>query len=205
VLTLGEMSPEYSRVVVADPLARSFASLVLALLVAACARGSTADATPTTPPPTTASRGPGGLTRPTVVPSNLPPCQYPAHVATPKWLPVDMPFPVGTYTYQRLPDTAGYHRALLLIPTTLDKLTRFVLTQWPAAGWVLGRGDAEAGEVEDQFVKAPGTGAFKAVSEYCSPGFSRMLLVFTEQTSLLPFPTPSPAGTPLIPSSSPTG
>jgi len=197
--------------VTADPRARTFftlvpMALVMALLGAACSKG-TGDAPPSPSPCTVAvTQGPGGLTRPTVLPSNLPPCKYPAHVASPTWLPVDLPFPVGTYPYQVLPDSAGYHRALLLIPTTLDKLTKFVLIQWPKAGWVLGRGDAEAGEVEDQFVKAPSVGAFKAVSEYCSPGFSRMLFVFTEQSSVLPgFPSPTGSSSPLVPTPSSTG
>jgi hypothetical protein len=199
--------------VVADPRARTLSALARLALVAmvmtvlaACSKGSGGDAAPSGSPSTAVvTQGPGGLTRPTVLPSNLPSCQYPAHLASPKWLPIDLPFPVGTYTYQALPDSSGYHRVLLLIPTTLDKLTRFVLVQWPKAGWVLGRGDSEAGEVEDQFVKAPSAGAFKAVSEYCSPGFSRMLLVFTEQSSVLPgFPSPSGSSSPLIATPSPT-
>ncbi|MDP9342105.1 MAG: hypothetical protein M3Q23_08400 [Actinomycetota bacterium] len=190
---------------VPDPLARTLAAGALVVLLAACGTGTT-DAPPATPSTVTVSQAPGGLTRPTVLPSNLPACKYPLHVATPTWLPVDLPFPVGTYTYQVLPDSNGYHRALLLLPTTLDKLTRFVLTQWPKAGWVLGRGDSEAGEVEDQFVKSPAVGAFKAVSEYCAPGFSRMLMVFTEQTAVLPgFPSPSGSSSPLVTSPSPTG
>ena len=169
------------------PLARAVAAaLVVGVALVACARGSSRSATPVVPPTAAETDVPTTLTRPTVVPSNLPSCDYPAHVARPAWLPVDLPFPVGTYTYQSLPDSAGYHRALLIIPSTLDELTAFVRDQWPKAGWVLGEGDAEEGEAEQQFMKGSAAGAFKAVSEYCAPGFSRMLLVFTERSSILP-------------------
>ena len=164
--------------------------LAAAVLLAACAKGASTAAAPATPTTVTGTDVPEVLTRPTAIPSDLPLCRYPPHIATPAWLPRDLPFPVGTYTYQVLPDSAGYHRALLAIPTTLDKLARFVEVQWPQAGWVLGEGESEAGEAEQQFVKAPAVGVFKAVSEYCSPGFSRMLLVYTEQSALPGFPTP---------------
>ncbi len=181
---------------------RPVAAAALAALVAACAAGST------TAPPGTASAAspgaPGGLTRPTVVPKNLPACVFPDHTRTPSWLPPDLPFPPGTYSYREVPDSNGYHRVLMIVPVTLDVFTRFVLLQWPKSGWVLGRGDAEPGEIEEQFVKAPRVGAFKAVSEYCNPGFSRMLLVFAEQAPGLPgLPSPAGSTSPLNPSASP--
>jgi hypothetical protein len=63
---------------------------------------------------------------------------------------------------------------------------------------VLGRGDAEAGEIDDQFTKPPSVGAFKAREQYCTPGFSLMLLVYIpDRTQVLtPAVSPSPSASP---------
>jgi hypothetical protein len=123
------------------------------------------------------------LTRPTVVPSDLPKCSYPKRAVTPTWMPDDLPFPPGAYTFRGLSDEGGLHRALLVIPGSLQDVVRFVLKEWPDAGWTLGRGDAEEGEAEEQFAKSPAIGAFKAVAVYCSPGYTKMLLVFGERSA----------------------
>jgi hypothetical protein len=145
----------------------------------------------------------GGVSRPTTPPgADLPDCTYPERVATPAWLPNDLPFPAGTYTTQELGEDGGYHKAVMVLPGTLTAWTRFVLDQWPKSGYILGRGDSEAYEVEDVFTKAPAVGAFKAVSVFCSPGYSKMLLIFADQSPALPV-LPSPSGTPLNPNASP--
>jgi hypothetical protein len=145
----------------------------------------------------------GGLVRPTAFPSgNLPPCQYPQKLATPDWMPDDLPFPPGTYVMQDLGVDGGFHKALMVVPTDLTTYTKFVLEQWPRSGYQLGRGDSELYEVEDIFTKAPAVGAFKAVSQPCSPGFSKMLLIYAEQSPGLPA-LPSPTGSPLNPNGSP--
>ncbi len=219
MLTLGEASPEYIRAVLPGfrtalvngarptglrPSLRSIAAACCVVLLAACSADQPRTAPSTKASPTKQSLiGGGGVTRPTAAPpGQLPDCKYPERIATPEWLPKDLPFPVGVYTYEDLSDSAGYHRALMVIPSDLTTWTKFVLEEWPKAGYVLGRGDAEPGEVEDQFLKAPTVGAFKAVSVYCSPGFSRMLLVFAEQSPGLPV-LPSPSGSALNPTASP--
>ena len=106
----------------------------------------------------------GGLVRPTAFPSgNLPPCQFPKQLATPDWMPDDLPFPPGTYVMQDLGVDGGFHKALMVVPNDLTTFTKFVLDQWPKSGYQLGRGDSELYEVEDIFTKAPSVGAFKAV------------------------------------------
>jgi hypothetical protein len=73
---------------------------------------------------------------------------------------------------------------------------------------VLGRGDSEPGEVEDQFGKAPAVGAFKAQAVYCDPGFSIMYLIYAKQRPDVGQPAPgipSPQGSPLVPSPAPGG
>ena len=77
-----------------------------------------------------------------------------------------------------------------------------MLKEWPDAGWTLGRGDAEEGEAEEQFSRPPEVGAFKAVAVYCSPGYSRMLVVFAEQSPGLPV-LPSASGSAVNPTASP--
>ncbi|HEX9375819.1 MAG TPA: hypothetical protein VGB19_06240 [Actinomycetota bacterium] len=184
-------------------VSRALAACCLALVLGACsAEPEPADSPRPTGPRT--SKGPGGVTRPTVVPSNLPECKFPPSIETPEWMPTDLPFPAGTYTMQLLPDATSYHRAILVVPGSLQTFIKFVLSDWPKAGWILGRGESEPGEVEDQFQKAPAVGAFKAVSVYCKPGFSKMLIVYAEQNPGLPgLPSPTGTGTAINPSASP--
>jgi hypothetical protein len=136
-------------------------------------------------------------------PEPLPKCQYPKKIRLPKWLPEDLPFPRGTYTQERLQPYEGYRRVLLVIPVSLEKLTDHVLNVWPRNGWVLGAGDSEIGEIEDQFGKAPAFGAFRAREVICDPGYSVMYLIFTKNRAA-PGPVSSPRGSPLVPSPAPT-
>jgi len=219
VLTLADGSPEYSRDVLPDRRSRRSAPSVRALagawralaaaslvvVFAACAADPSPpqDLTAASPTKKSLIQG-GGLVRPTNVPSgNLPACQYPKKVPTPDWLPNDLPFPTGAYTMQDLGNEGGFHRALMVVPTDLTSFTRFVLQQWPKAGYVLGRGDSELFEVEDIFQKAPAVGAFKAVQQPCDPGFAKMLLIYAEQSPGLPV-LPSSTGSPINPNASPT-
>jgi hypothetical protein len=174
------------------------------LLLGACAADKPKDAPSGSASPTKKSLiGGGGVTRPTgPPPGNQPPGHRPERGDTPQWLPTDLPFPAGAYTYEEPAVEGGYHKALMVIPGDLTAWARFVLEEWPKAGYVLGRGDAEPGEVEDQFLKAPAVGAFKAVAVYCSPGFSRMLLIYAEQSPGLPV-LPSASGSALNPTATP--
>ena len=109
---------------------------------------------------------------------------------------------------QDMPSSFGYSRGIFVVPGTLTELARFVLSEWPKAGWVLGRGDAEANEIEDQFSKSPAVGAFKAQGQFCTPGYNLMLLIYTKDVSSisttpgiqggspLPSVTPPPSPTP---------
>lgn len=175
------------------------------LVLGACA----ADPPAPTGPITRASSSPGligggGVTRATAVPAaQRPKCSYPDQIDTPDWLPDDLPFPAGTYTAQELSLEQGFHRAVMVIPGDLTAWAQFVLDEWPKSGYFLGRGDAEPGEIEDLFTKAPAVGAFKAVYVYCRPGFSKMLLIYADQNPGLPIVLPSSTGKPLNPSATP--
>jgi len=218
VLTLAEGSPEYSRDVLPDLRSRrsapgvrgvtgawhALAVVCLVVVFAACGADPPPpqDLTAASPTKKSLIQG-GGLVRPTALPSGkLPACRYPEKIATPDWLPNDLPFPTGTYTIQDIGVESGFHKALMVVPTDLTSFTRFVLQQWPKAGYVLGRGDSELFEVEDIFQKAPAVGAFKAVQQACDPGFAKMLLIYAEQSPGLPV-LPSPTGSPLNPNASP--
>jgi hypothetical protein len=137
-------------------------------------------------------------------PSRLEPpaCQYPARIAFPKWVPSDLPLPKGTYATRVLPTTQGYNRGLFIVPVSLTDLARFVLSEWPDRGWVLGRGDSEPGEIDDQFTKPPAVGAFRAREQFCDPGYVLMLLIYIPDRNLVVLPTGSPLLTP-SPSGSP--
>jgi hypothetical protein len=158
---------------------------------------------PTASPPVS----PSGLNR-SVFPSNGPPpivrpkCKYPDKIAFPRWVPDSLPLPKGTYATRTLPTTQGYNRGLFVVPGNLRDLARFVLTEYPKKGWVLGRGDAEEGEIDDQFTKPPSVGAFKAREQFCTPGYSLMLLVYiADRTKVVFSPGVSPSLSP-SPSSS---
>jgi hypothetical protein len=130
----------------------------------------------------------------------LPRCRFPKEVPYPGWVPDDLPLPDGVYAYENLKPAAGYQRAFFVLRnTTTAELTKLVLREWPKAGYTLGRGDAEPGEVEDDFHKPPGVGAFKANDVYCRPGYSVMYLIWAPDGPKGDFILPSPTsrGTPL--------
>jgi hypothetical protein len=165
-----------------NPVARILGVLCAAVTLAACSGGSSGTLQPT----------PGAM-------QSLPKCQYPPRVALPAWVPPDLPLPGGTYTTQTLPGTFGYQRAIFVVPGSAESFARFVIKEWPKSGWVLGRGDSEPGEVEDQFLRPPAVGAFRTRTEICSPGYSLMLMIYSKDRTSVPLPSPTPRGVPLTP------
>jgi hypothetical protein len=197
-LTTRQSVAEYSRTVNAPRRLLDWFILVLvAGSLAACGGG--AGTTRTDPTPTSTG------TIPNILPSqqgsipNAPPCTSPPEVPMPSWIPNELPFPGGTYATQKLADTSGYHRVILVVPGTLADLAKMVLNVWPTSGWVLGRGDSEPGEIEDQFSRPPALGAFKAQSIFCNPGYNLMLLIFTPDRTSVDLPGTG-GGTPISPS-----
>jgi hypothetical protein len=166
--------------------------------------GSTPSSGPSAPTP---SPGKGG-NRGQEYLSNLPKCDLPAEVPFPAWVPQDLPLPKGTYAYDILPREYGYYRGLFVLPSLTTQFGRYVLQKWPAAGFQLGRGDQEPGEVEAQFVRPPAAGAFKARDVVCREPHSFLLLFWapqgpkdtTTQPQPLPGASPAPGASPLQPS-----
>ena len=131
--------------------------------------------------------------------SALPECRKPKKVDYPEWVPADLPLPRGTYAYKNLPPLGGYERGLFVLELSTQQLIKHVLEEFPKAGYTLGRGDAEPGEVEDDFRKPPAVGAFKANDVFCSPGYSIMYLIYAPKgpKGVNVLPTPTSTGTPL--------
>jgi hypothetical protein len=123
--------------------------------------------------------------------------QLPARAETPSWYPDDLPLPPGSYPAAiKLPATSNYPRAIFAVRGTLRDFIIYALSVWPRSGWALGRGEAEAGEAEDNFYR-PGSdvrGAFIARSDYCDAGWTWVYIVLGSGQQGAPRPTPRPTG-----------
>jgi hypothetical protein len=128
-------------------------------------------------------------------------CQaLPGKTSTPTWYPSDLPLPTGSYPAAiKLPATNGYPRAIFAVKATLRDFIIHALRIWPKSGWVLGRGEAEAGEAEDNFFR-PGSsirGAFIARTDFCDAGWTWVYIVMGQAGAPRPGPRPSGTTTPL--------
>jgi hypothetical protein len=174
-----------------------FRRLVPALLLAAVVGGCTSPSAEPTKRPRPGPTTPAGQI---FDPSQLPECQYPESVRMPKWIPKDLPLPPGTYATQRLDAIQGYRRSLLVVQRTVDQLADYVLERFPEEGWIVGRGDTEPGEVDLQFSKAPAVGAFRALDQFCRPGFALVLMIYAPDRAAIEAPvpiTPNPGASPI--------
>jgi len=112
------------------------------------------------------------------------------------WLPADLPLPPGTYATEdtESPTTTSAdsdaeteessgapvaaNRGLLVVKMTVADFKNFVTTNWPPAGYTLGRGDAEAGEAEGGYRKGDFGGVYRVRDVYCDPTMSELLLTY---------------------------
>lgn len=126
----------------------------------------------------------------------------PARVATPAWYPKDLPVPAGSYVSEVPEATAGLRRVVFAVRASLRDFVRHALTEWPKHGWTMGRGEAEPGEAEDNFLKAKENryGVFRARSILCDEGWTWVLVVLNDPVatrSAPPLPSrESPSPTP---------
>lgn len=102
-----------------------------------------------------------------------------------EWLPADLPLPPGSYATvdTESPSTssdpaAGMHRGFMVVKSTVADFKALVETQWPAAGYALGRGDSEAGEAEGGYRKGDFGGAYRVRDVYCDAAMSELLLTY---------------------------
>jgi hypothetical protein len=170
--------------------------VALAIVAGACGSssgGSTATPSSGSPSPATAPAGPGatlptagsspfnnqsfgggfGLGPPTSTQCTAVP--RPA-APLPTWLPADLPLPAGTVLAQQMADVGNYHRAVFATVGRVE-FVRYVLREWPAKGWAIGRGDTEPGESEAAFARTGMGGAFRSRDAYCDNNRSELLLV----------------------------
>jgi hypothetical protein len=107
------------------------------------------------------------------------------------WLPADLPLPPGTYATAdtESPSTTSdadaesgdlgtAHRGFLVVKVTVEDFKAFVASNWPAAGYGLGKGDSEAGEAEGGYRKGDFGGAYRVRDVYCDPTMSELLLTY---------------------------
>jgi hypothetical protein len=112
--------------------------------------------------------------------STLPPCAHAgAPVAIPPEFPKNFPLPPGTMiTATRRAGAATVLEGL--IPMELPKATRFFLQNLTAAGYRLGRGEAERGEAEDRFFGNGMIGFFRLRSMRDCPGALQLAITVSE-------------------------
>src|SRR4051794_35838981 len=155
------------------------ALLALAALTAACGGGSGKAAAPST-----TTSGP---------PTTIPGCQPvppPGSPSTFSWLPSDLPMPPGSYAVSESVLNSG-KAGTMVVPLALTDFVRFALAQYPTAGWRLGRGDAEPGEAEDNFVKGSQGGAWRVRSSYCDASKSELFITYVPDVKTAPLPQPT--------------
>jgi len=94
------------------------------------------------------------------------------------WVPADLPLPSGTYPVRDENVDNGVHHGVFATPVPIKEFVRFAVTEWPAKGWRMGRGDSEANEAEDGFARAGEGGSFKVRADYCDPTWSELNLFY---------------------------
>lgn len=162
------------------------AVVTVVLLVAGCGGGSKQAAPRTTP------------TLPAYTPS---PCATPATPRQPHWppgVPADMPKPPNATISDSQTTPDGVHITKFTTPSSLREGVLFIVGNFPKAGYVLGRGDAEVSEADAPFVHGSVRGLVRLLAQQpCST----LWLVATVNAS-----SPSGGGgSPLLPTHSPSG
>lgn len=115
-----------------------------------------------------------------------------ARVEVPAWYPGTLPMPPGSYASQVPEAAAGLRRIVFTVKGSLQEFVKHALTDWPKRGWQLGRGEAEPGEAEDNFIQGERYGVFRARSIYCDDRWTWVLVVMNDP-SFTPSPSPSPS------------
>lgn len=167
-------------------LSGNWIAVVILVMATACSRSGT-DAAPS------ATTGPSTTPPTAVVPSTVVPLPGPPRVGvtacrpTPPpgaaplaWLPPDLPLPAGAYAVEDSTSAAnpGLSSGLLVVPGSLHDWVRFTNAEWHKAGWIQGRGEAEAGEAENTYVRGREGGAWRVRSAFCDERFSELLLIY---------------------------
>ena len=79
-------------------------------------------------------------------------------------LPFDLPMPDNISVVDATTTSDGIQVVKFTTPTTLRQAVLFIVDRYPKAGYVLGRGDAEASEADAPFVKSKVRGITRLTS-----------------------------------------
>lgn len=126
---------------------RGASCLALVALVAVLSACGGSGGAPTAAPSTSFAPAPSPVT-----PA---PCPSPAKVKPAKWpmqVPHDFPKPPNAKIQDSTTASDGVHIVKFGTPTSLRDSVLFVVNKLPKAGYVLGRGDAEAAEADAPFI-----------------------------------------------------
>jgi hypothetical protein len=122
----------------------------------------------------------------------------PAQAEQPGWFPADLPLPPGSFPVEDTESASpspesdsdlgsdsaeATHRGFFVVKGTIDDFTAFVKTDWPAAGYSLGRGEAEPGEAEGGFRKGDFGGAYRIRDVYCDATMTELLITYGKGTA----------------------
>jgi hypothetical protein len=166
------------------PAAVILAALLSPIALVGCSGGSKPAATPA---PTQSLYTP-------------PPCPKPAVSKPTTWpssIPADLPKPPNATIQPKGVTTTseGVHIVRFTTPSSLRESVLFIVKQYPAAGYAIGRGDAEATEADAPFVH----GDIRGVTRISQLAQCQTLwLTATVKTS------GGPGGSPLLPSRKPS-
>jgi hypothetical protein len=160
------------------------AVLAAAMLLAGCggSSGPSNNVQPQAPAPTTPAQCPQ--------PSDAQPTRWPSQV------PADLPKPPNATIDEAETAPDGVHIVKFTTPQSLRDAVLFVVRELPKAGYVLGRGDAEAAEADAPFVHND------------IRGLVRMIVVGDCRTQWLLATVDTAAasgGSPLLPAHTPSG
>jgi hypothetical protein len=154
--------------------------------LAGCSGGSSPNATPNpspslyTPPP-------------------CPKSSTSVKAAWPSVLPTDLPKPANATIRKTQTTPDGVHVVQFTTPTSLREAVLFIVGSYPKAGYVLGRGDAEATEADAPFVHGTvrGITRISSLSQCQTIWLTAIVRQGGVTTPLLPSHTPSSTASPL--------
>jgi hypothetical protein len=108
-------------------------------------------------------------------------------------LPFDLPMPDNITVVDATTTTDGIQVVKFTTPTTLRQAVLFIVDRYPKAGYVLGRGDAEATEADAPFVKDKVRGLTRLASlETCKTLWLVASVATTGSSGTSPILSPHP-------------
>lgn len=150
--------------------------------------------------------GCGGSSAPAAAPATssvsptVSPCPTPSDGKDEQWpaqVPRDLPKPPHLTIVSQQTTSDGVHLVRFSTPMSLRESVLFVVNRLPRAGYVLGRGDAEASEADAPFVHGEVRGLLKMVATLPCRTDWLLATVHTGSTaSNSPLLSPSPSSSP---------